>query len=99
MKDISGNETRDRKDFSKIPTTINIPNLLEIQKGSYGMFLQLDIPPEQRQEKGLQAAFTSVFPIVDYNDTSFVIVIKSPEYRAETASDIIRPCSSTFVLA
>ena len=49
--------------FSKIPDVIEMPYLLETQKQSYNEFLQDDIPPDSRQDKGLQSAFLSVFPI------------------------------------
>ncbi|MBI1824010.1 MAG: DNA-directed RNA polymerase subunit beta, partial [Nitrospirae bacterium] len=63
---------RTRKDFAKIGTKIEIPNLIEIQKRSYDHFLQLAVSPEQREDFGLQSAFTSVFPITDYNDTAMI---------------------------
>ncbi|MBI3810760.1 MAG: hypothetical protein HY283_00930, partial [Nitrospirae bacterium] len=50
---------RHRKDFSKIQTKVEIPNLIDIQKSSYDRFLQMSIAPERRQDRGLQAAFNS----------------------------------------
>ena len=61
---------RNRKSFAKIPSVIDIPNLIDIQKSSYERFLQADISPEDREDVGLQAAFKSVFPIYDFNETS-----------------------------
>jgi len=63
---------RERKDFSKIATQVEIPNLIDIQRRSYDRFLQKDARPEDREDIGLQAAFTSVFPIVDYNETAMI---------------------------
>ena len=40
-----------------------VPNLLATQVGSYHNFLQADKLPEERELKGLHAAFSSVFPI------------------------------------
>ena len=37
----------DRVDFSKIKTSIPIPNLIEVQKNSYEKFLQMDLLPER----------------------------------------------------
>ncbi|HXN06936.1 MAG TPA: DNA-directed RNA polymerase subunit beta [Nitrospiria bacterium] len=75
---------RVRKDFSKIGTKIEIPNLIEIQKRSYDRFLQMSVSPGQREDIGLQSAFTSVFPIADYNDTAMVefldYAIGTPKY-------------------
>ena len=62
----------ERKDFSKIATQVEIPNLIDIQRRSYDRFLQKDARPEDREDIGLQAAFTSVFPIVDYNETAMI---------------------------
>src|SRR5438876_686238 len=59
---------RSRKDFGKIPSIVEIPNLIEVQKRSYQTFLQKDIEVERREDIGLQAVFKSVFPIADYND-------------------------------
>ena len=62
--------TRTRLDFSKIPATIQIPNLIEVQKRSYERFLQMDRLPSERQETGLQSVFASVFPIADFRNAS-----------------------------
>ncbi len=58
---------RIRKSFSKRPSILRAPDLLAIQKDSYRKFLQADVPPEQRIDQGLQAAFKSVFPIESYS--------------------------------
>src|SRR5437588_4463827 len=62
--------TRTRLDFSKIPATIQIPNLIEVQKRSYERFLQMDRLPSERQETGLQSVFASVCPIADFRSVS-----------------------------
>ena len=43
---------RVRKDFSKIPSIVEIPNLIEIQQQSYEQFLQTDVPSERRDDIG-----------------------------------------------
>ncbi|WP_447598925.1 DNA-directed RNA polymerase subunit beta [Nitrospira sp. Nam80] len=63
-------ELVERKDFSRIRTSIEIPDLIEIQKRSYEEFLQMEGDPERRKDQGLQAALASVFPIADYNNTA-----------------------------
>jgi DNA-directed RNA polymerase subunit beta len=57
-------------DFAKIHTSIPIPNLIEVQRMSYHRFLQMDVPPAEREDVGLQAVFNSVFPINDFRGTS-----------------------------
>src|SRR5215208_332146 len=64
------NNFRARRNFGKISKTVEIPNLIAIQKHSYDKFLQVDVPPEKRDDTGLQGVFKSVFPIKDFNETS-----------------------------
>src|SRR3982750_2672654 len=64
------NGFRHRFDFSKIPATIQIPNLIEVQKRSYERFLQMDRLPSERDDSGLQSVFQSVFPITDFRNVS-----------------------------
>ena len=58
---------RIRKDFSKRPSILDVPYLLAIQLSSYRGFLQLDTTADSRANRGLHAAFQSVFPIVSYS--------------------------------
>ena len=67
-----------RYDFSKIRTTVRIPNLIEVQRESYDRFLQMDLLPPERDNTGLQAVFRSTFPISDFRDTSSLEFV---EYR------------------
>src|SRR5512135_2865775 len=64
------NNFRVRRNFGKINKITEIPNLIAIQKSSYDKFLQADVPPEKREDIGLQGVFKSVFPIKDFNETS-----------------------------
>ena len=57
---------RIRKDFGKRPSILDVPFLLAIQIDSYRKFLQAEVEPESRQDRGLYAAFKSVFPIESY---------------------------------
>jgi len=76
MLEKDGASRRVRKNFGKIKKIIEIPSLLEMQKNSYELFLQKDIPPEKRQDAGLQGAFTSVFPIHDFGETASLEFVK-----------------------
>ena len=67
---------RERLDFGKVKPLIDVPYLLEFQKRSYEQFLQKDVPPEKRKNIGLQAAFNSVFPISDYNETATIELLE-----------------------
>ncbi|HWN70353.1 MAG TPA: DNA-directed RNA polymerase subunit beta [Haliangium sp.] len=70
MASVIQNNFRVRKSFAKLKKVIDIPNLIDIQKRSYDKFLQLDIPPDKREDIGLQNVFKSVFPIKDFSETS-----------------------------
>ena len=76
-----------RKSFGKISELSKMPNLLEIQKNSYELFLQKDIKPEDREEIGLQAVFKKVFPIRDFSDKAELQFVKyeleNPKYDVD----------------
>jgi DNA-directed RNA polymerase beta subunit len=77
---------RNRKSFSKVPKIMEVPDLIAMQKNSFERFIQKDIPPSQREDVGLQAAFSSVFPVTDYNESSSIEFIEysfgKPKYNA-----------------
>lgn len=58
---------RIRKDFGRRASVLEVPYLLATQINSYREFLQADADPDKREDKGLNAAFKSVFPIVSYS--------------------------------
>ncbi len=76
---------RERLNFGKVPLFLEVPNLIEIQRNSYNQFLQKDVPPEKREDIGLQSALTSVFPILDYNETASLdflgYAVKEPKFN------------------
>ncbi|MYD31155.1 MAG: DNA-directed RNA polymerase subunit beta, partial [Nitrospira sp. SB0661_bin_20] len=78
-----------RTDFSKIQSTIDIPDLVEVQKRSYEGFLQKETDSERRAEKGLQAALKSVFPIADFNSSA---ILEFSSYSLGTPKYDMREC-------
>ncbi|MEG0822279.1 MAG: DNA-directed RNA polymerase subunit beta [Burkholderiaceae bacterium] len=58
---------RIRKSFAKRPSVLEVPFLLATQLQSYTEFLQSDVGPSKRKSEGLQAAFSSIFPISSHN--------------------------------
>jgi DNA-directed RNA polymerase subunit beta len=70
MADSSIGSARERVDFSRIRSSVPIPNLIEVQKRSYERFLQMDLLPDERDDIGLQSVFRSVFPITDFRGLS-----------------------------
>jgi DNA-directed RNA polymerase subunit beta len=59
-----------RKDFAKIDEVVGISNLIDIQIKSYNRFLQPDRTADEKEDRGLQGVFKSVFPITDFYDTA-----------------------------
>jgi DNA-directed RNA polymerase subunit beta len=84
MSSLFSENRRVRKDFSKIASPVEIPNLIELQRKSYEKFLQADSPANRREDSGLQAVFKSVFPIEDFNKTASLefesYVLEKPKY-------------------
>ena len=58
---------RIRKNFGKLPNTMDLPYLLSIQLDSYEKFTQMGVNKENRADSGLHAALSSVFPILGYS--------------------------------
>ncbi len=75
---------RERLSFGKIPEILDLPDLIEIQKSSYEEFLQRNTLPEERKDKGLQAVFNEIFPILDFSETNQLQFVSyslgSPKY-------------------
>ena len=62
---MSTNNSNGRISFGKIPSILEAPNLLSIQTDSFEEFVQFQVPASKRENKGLQAVFSSNFPIFD----------------------------------
>ena len=54
-----------RISFGRISTILESPDLLSIQTQTFEDFVQLSIPAQKRENKGLQQVFTTNFPIFD----------------------------------
>jgi DNA-directed RNA polymerase subunit beta len=84
---LKNGELLERQSFSKISASVEYPDLLDVQRRSFKEFLQEDMPPDQRKEKGLQAVFTSIFPVVDSRE-NFILdfveyYIDKPKYNVK----------------
>ena len=83
---------RIRKSFAKREDVQNVPFLLATQLQSYLTFLQADTAPSERVADGLQAAFTSIFPIVSHNGMArleFVsYVLGEPVFDVRNVSNV-----------
>ncbi|MCQ0092428.1 DNA-directed RNA polymerase subunit beta [Roseovarius sp. M141] len=80
-------QKRLRKYFGKIREVLEMPNLIEVQKSSYDLFLrsgELSVPTDG---EGIKGVFQSVFPISDFNETSVIEFVnydlEKPKYDVE----------------
>ncbi|MEJ2308676.1 MAG: DNA-directed RNA polymerase subunit beta [Gammaproteobacteria bacterium] len=80
---------RIRKDFSKQKSILEVPFLLATQIDSFHTFLQLDKKPDERENVGLHAAFSSVFPIVSHSGNA---VLEYVSYRLGEPPFDVREC-------
>ena len=78
---------RVRHSFGKIGEVCQMPNLIEVQRGSYEKFLQRDINADERLREGLQGAFLSIFPVKDFSERAEVdfvrYALEEPKYDVE----------------
>ncbi|RKZ88549.1 MAG: DNA-directed RNA polymerase subunit beta [Gammaproteobacteria bacterium] len=80
---------RIRKDFGKRPSVLNVPNLLATQVDSYQNFLQQSVVADERSDRGLHAAFGSVFPIKSHTGMAELQYVS---YRLGTPSFDVKEC-------
>ncbi|HEX9973014.1 MAG TPA: DNA-directed RNA polymerase subunit beta, partial [bacterium] len=78
-----------RKSFSKIASAAELPDLLNIQLESFEEFLQPNGDPEKRENKGLEAVFTNIFPIVDSREN---FILEYVSYYLEKPKYTVKEC-------
>ena len=81
------NRRRVRRTFGTITEVAEMPNLIEVQRHSYEQFLQMFVPADERTDTGLEAVFSSVFPIKDFAGRSMLefvsYTLDKPKYDVE----------------
>jgi len=78
-----------RISFGKIPQIVEPPDLLNVQLESWGGFLQADVPPSRRKNKGLQSVFKMNFPITDSREN---FLLEFLEYYVEKPKYTVHEC-------
>ncbi|TBX19947.1 DNA-directed RNA polymerase subunit beta [Nioella sediminis] len=80
-------QKRIRKFYGKIREVLEMPNLIEVQKSSYDLFLKSGDQDQPADGEGIKGVFQSVFPIKDFNETAILEFVKyeleSPKYDVE----------------
>jgi DNA-directed RNA polymerase subunit beta len=91
MKQTFIGKKRIRKYFGKIREVLEMPNLIEVQKSSYELFLKSGDQLEPLDGEGIKGTFQSVFPIKDFNETAVLEFIK---YELEKPKYDVEECQS-----
>ncbi|MEA5161981.1 DNA-directed RNA polymerase subunit beta [Cereibacter johrii] len=80
-------QKRIRRYYGKIREVLEMPNLIEVQKSSYDLFLKSGDGPKAADGEGIQGVFQSVFPIKDFNETAVLEFVKyeleKPKYDVD----------------
>ena len=66
-----------------------MPDLIDIQTKSYEDFLQADVDPQKRENKGLQAIFKEIFPVTSYDG----------KYKLDFVGYVLEPAKKTYLQA
>ena len=82
-------QKRLRKYYGKIREVLEMPNLIEVQKSSYDLFLKSGDKLEPIDGEGIKGVFQSVFPIKDFNETAILEFVK---YDLEKAKYDVEEC-------
>jgi DNA-directed RNA polymerase subunit beta len=82
-------QKRLRKYYGKIREVLEMPNLIEVQKSSYDLFLKSGDQPEPMDGEGIKGVFQSVFPIKDFNETA---VLEFVDYELEKPKYDVEEC-------
>ena len=97
----------ERKVFGKLQGMASpMPDLIDIQTKAYRDFLQSDVAPQKREDKGLQAIFKEIFPVASYDGRyklDFVGYNLEPEKKSylqalTDGESFVRPLRATFRL-
>ena len=87
MAQVYVGQKRIRRYFGKIREVLEMPNLIEVQKSSYDLFLRSGDSDKPLDDEGIQGTFQSVFPIKDFNETSVLEFVKyeleKPKYDVD----------------
>ncbi|MBU3029564.1 DNA-directed RNA polymerase subunit beta [Paracoccus marinaquae] len=80
-------QKRIRRYYGNIREVLEMPNLIEVQKSSYDLFLNSGEGSGHHDGEGIQGVFQSVFPIKDFNETATLEFVKyeleKPKYDVD----------------
>ena len=86
---VAEKNTNGRISFGRIKSLIQYPDLLNFQTDSWDSFLQASVPPEKRQNRGLQQIFKMNFPLTDAREN---YLLEFVEYYVENPKYTVIEC-------
>jgi len=84
------------KTFGRYPSIVELPDLVEIQTRAWTAFLAKDVPQANREEAGLEALLSEIFPIYSYDKTMCLEYVGYELGRPRYAIDECRKLRLTF---
>ena len=89
-------QKRIRRYYGNIREVLEMPNLIEVQKASYDLFLNSGEGEGHKDGEGIQGVFQSVFPIKDFNETATLEFVKYELEKPKYDVDECRQRGITF---
>ncbi|MBU2957149.1 DNA-directed RNA polymerase subunit beta [Paracoccus sp. 1_MG-2023] len=89
-------QKRVRRYYGNIREVLEMPNLIEVQKSSYDLFLRSGDSSAHQDGEGIQGVFQSVFPIKDFNETAVLEFVKYELERPKYDVDECQQRDMTF---
>ncbi|MFM2356982.1 MAG: DNA-directed polymerase subunit beta, partial [Pseudomonadota bacterium] len=91
MSQATVGQKRIRRYYGNIREVLEMPNLIEVQKSSYDLFLNSGDAPKPADGEGIQGVVQSVFPIKDFNERAVLEFVK---YELEKPKYDVDECQS-----
>jgi DNA-directed RNA polymerase subunit beta len=86
----------EERNFGRFGDAVEVPSLTDVQTKSYDRFLQLDVPPEEREAVGLEGVLREIFPIESYDKTLSLDYIKYELGKPRYGPDECRQLRLTY---
>src|SRR5713226_5208671 len=84
------------RNFGRFGDAVEVPSLTDVQTKSYDRFLQLAVPPEEREPHGLEGVLREIFPIESYDKTLSLDYIKYELGKPRYGPDECRQLRLTY---
>ncbi len=82
-------DAKTRKSFADIPSVWDYPDFLDVQIKTFHDFVQDDVPPEDRENEGLQEVFNEHFPIKDNRER---YTLEFVNYELDAPKHTVQEC-------